>query len=46
MKYPPWRPGGWLEGACLKLPFTYLLMELLSVLRNAPHLLSAVAVGE
>jgi len=19
MKYPPWRPGGWLEGACLKL---------------------------
>jgi hypothetical protein len=29
MKYPPRRPGGWLEGACLKLPLTYLLMELL-----------------
>jgi len=22
MKYPPRRPGGWLEGACLKLLVT------------------------
>jgi hypothetical protein len=29
MKYPPWRPGGWLEGACVKNLFTYSLMELL-----------------
>ena len=37
MKDPPWRPGGWLEGACLKTT-VYLPADgtLSSVLRNAP----------
>ena len=41
MKYPPRRPGGWLEGARVKSAVYLLADGTLSVLRNAP----CVALG-
>jgi hypothetical protein len=46
MKYPPRRPGGWLEGACFKTAVYLPADGTLSVLRNAPLVSCAVAIIE